>query len=257
MASIRVASKALSFVAPLRFRVVLATRAQPIANVLRSSVGVGQFGSAWSPLVSPARASPQAWARGLHSSAAVRAEEPKQTPAQSAVQIPAGGLTETPDEWLQLMPKQTEEHVPSEQKQQPETMAAIPTAYTEPSYLFVSFTCDNNNCGNKIAKHISKDAYQKGVVLCKCSKCGGTHLMADRLGWMREGNVDVEALLKARGRGDEIRKGGVGRPVLMSLDELKLFAELPNAQDRAKRKGPWPAAPVAADTGPGGGREKA
>ena len=42
-------------------------------------------------------------------------------------------------------------------------------------------------------------AYNEGLVIVRCYGCDNLHLIADRLNWFEEGNVDVYDLLKKYG----------------------------------------------------------
>jgi hypothetical protein len=46
---------------------------------------------------------------------------------------------------------------------------------------------------------MSKHAYNHGVVIMQCDHCKSRHLIADHLGWFRNGGVTVEDLVKERG----------------------------------------------------------
>ncbi|CAN1238096.1 DNL-type zinc finger protein [Linum grandiflorum] len=58
------------------------------------------------------------------------------------------------------------------------------------------FTC--NVCETRSLKTLSKDSYEKGVVVARCGGCNNLHLIADRLGWFGEPG-SVEDLLASRG----------------------------------------------------------
>ena len=68
--------------------------------------------------------------------------------------------------------------------------------------MAIVFTC--GVCDTRSAKTFSKLAYDKGVVIAKCPKCEGQHLIADRLGFFDESRGagqgwDVAGELSARG----------------------------------------------------------
>eukprot|EP00850_Spirogloea_muscicola_P010683 SM000063S20073 [mRNA] locus=s63:677237:698179:- [translate_table: standard] len=68
--------------------------------------------------------------------------------------------------------------------------------------LALVYTC--KACGTRSAKAVSRQAYDRGVVLVRCPGCGSVHLIADRLGWFGEPG-SVETFLA----GDErVRRGG-------------------------------------------------
>eukprot|EP00250_Pteridium_aquilinum_P003458 c13773_g1_i1 orf=418-1044(-) len=68
--------------------------------------------------------------------------------------------------------------------------------------LAMIFTC--TVCETRSAKTMSRQTYEKGVVIVRCGGCQNLHLIADRLGWFGEPG-SVEDFLKHKGV--EIRKG--------------------------------------------------
>ena len=72
---------------------------------------------------------------------------------------------------------------------------------------------------------MSKRAYEHGVVIMRCDGCARLHLVADRLGWFRDGGVDIEQLVRERGQSVESHTAA-NSPALMDriraeLDALK------------------------------------
>jgi protein import protein ZIM17 len=61
----------------------------------------------------------------------------------------------------------------------------------------MAFTC--TKCDTKQARTFSKDSYQNGVVLVRCGGCNNLHLVADNLGWFRDGKTNIEDLMKEKG----------------------------------------------------------
>ncbi|KAF9976337.1 Threonine synthase-like 1 [Actinomortierella ambigua] len=63
--------------------------------------------------------------------------------------------------------------------------------------MLIGFTC--TVCENRSHKTMSKHAYNHGVVIIQCDHCKNRHLIADHLGWFRNGGVTVEDLVKEKG----------------------------------------------------------
>lgn len=66
------------------------------------------------------------------------------------------------------------------------------------------FTC--KVCETRSLKMISRESYEKGVVVARCGGCDNIHLIADRLGWFGDPS-SVEDFLAARG--EEVKKGSM------------------------------------------------
>jgi len=70
----------------------------------------------------------------------------------------------------------------------------------EAAKMLLGFTC--KTCGTRVTKYISKLAYQRGVVIVKCSGCDHNHLIADNLGWFTDLNPgvrNIEDILAEKG----------------------------------------------------------
>ncbi|KAF4610732.1 hypothetical protein D9613_006652 [Agrocybe pediades] len=76
--------------------------------------------------------------------------------------------------------------------------------------LALTFTCTVPNCGERSTHQFTKHAYEKGVVLVQCPGCKNRHLIADHLGWFKDGTKDgklptIEDII--RDKGEKVRKG--------------------------------------------------
>ncbi len=63
--------------------------------------------------------------------------------------------------------------------------------------LLIAFTC--KVCSYRSAKTMSRHAYDHGVVIIQCSSCQNRHLIADHLGWFRDGKTTIEDLMHEQG----------------------------------------------------------
>ncbi|RUP48661.1 DNL zinc finger-domain-containing protein [Jimgerdemannia flammicorona] len=63
--------------------------------------------------------------------------------------------------------------------------------------ILIAFTC--KVCSHRTHHVMSKQAYTTGVVIIQCVECKNRHLIADHLGWFRDGSTTVEDLVKEKG----------------------------------------------------------
>mgnify|MGYP005985318805 FL=1 len=86
----------------------------------------------------------------------------------------------------------------SETQPEPEASTSVPLAKLE-GKLMLNFTC--KVCNTRNSKFISKVAYQKGVVIVKCTGCDNNHLIADNLKWFTDlnGKRNIEDILAEKG----------------------------------------------------------
>ncbi|KAF9138206.1 hypothetical protein BGX30_009423 [Mortierella sp. GBA39] len=80
---------------------------------------------------------------------------------------------------------------------QPQQKNPIPPNTDPKARMLIGFTC--TVCNHRSHKTMSKHAYEHGVVIMRCDHCKNRHLIADHLGWFKNGGVTVEDLVKERG----------------------------------------------------------
>ena len=73
----------------------------------------------------------------------------------------------------------------------------IPGVKSSGDKLVMFYTC--KKCDTRSVKKISKQGYEKGVVVVRCPSCDSMHLIADRLGIFEDGNWDIQKYLQSQG----------------------------------------------------------
>jgi protein import protein ZIM17 len=76
-------------------------------------------------------------------------------------------------------------------------MIDVPGVKTAGDKLIIVYTC--KVCDTRSAKKISKQGYNKGVVLVRCGKCQNLHLIADHLGVFEDKGWDIQKYLAQSG----------------------------------------------------------
>jgi len=62
---------------------------------------------------------------------------------------------------------------------------------------YIEFTC--TVCQNRVAKTFSKQAYEKGTVLIRCSGCQNFHLIADHINFTGYAEKTIEEVAAKKG----------------------------------------------------------
>lgn len=76
-------------------------------------------------------------------------------------------------------------------------MIDVPGVKTGGDKFIIVYTC--KICDTRSAKKISKQGYNKGVVLVRCGKCQNLHLIADHLGVFEDKGWDIQKYLAQSG----------------------------------------------------------
>lgn len=151
-------------------------------------------------LNSPARILRYNFVRSFHVS--IRALDQKKDPSSAHFVPPSSSQPE--------MTPPLDEHIQSQHKN------PIPPNTDPKARMLIGFTC--TVCQHRSHKTMSKHAYNHGVVIMQCDHCKNRHLIADHLGWFKNGGVTVEDLVKEKGETVQkltreyqlIKDGGVG-----------------------------------------------
>lgn len=82
----------------------------------------------------------------------------------------------------------------------PTGFADVPGVKSPGDKLILMFTC--RVCDTRSAKKISKQAYEKGVVVCRCAGCKNLHLICDHIGIFEDPGWDINKFLQeSEGKG--------------------------------------------------------
>uniref|UniRef100_A0A182QU71 DNL-type domain-containing protein n=1 Tax=Anopheles farauti TaxID=69004 RepID=A0A182QU71_9DIPT len=81
----------------------------------------------------------------------------------------------------------------------PQNAKAEEIGRVQPRKMSLIFTC--KVCNHRNMKMISKQAYEKGVVIVTCDGCSNHHLIADNLNWFTDlnGKRNIEEILAEKG----------------------------------------------------------
>jgi len=93
----------------------------------------------------------------------------------------------------------------------------------------IVYTC--KVCETRSARHMSKTAYTKGVVLITCPGCKNNHLIADHLGWFDDHSTTVESILAEKG--EQVARMSSDTGFQLSPEDLELLAQAPSRPVRA------------------------
>lgn len=99
----------------------------------------------------------------------------------------------------------------------------VSTAEEHGGRLLLGFTC--KRCSTRTHHHMSRQAYDKGVVLVECPTCRSRHLIADNLGWFKDltaqhKGLNVEQMAEVNGECVR-REAAEGDYLKGSAEEIK------------------------------------
>lgn len=72
-------------------------------------------------------------------------------------------------------------------------------------------------------------AYERGVVIARCSKCDVQHLISDQLGWFGE-KGNIEDILRQKGQ--DIRKSQANGVLALSPEDVEAWSAKANKQQK-------------------------
>jgi protein import protein ZIM17 len=81
--------------------------------------------------------------------------------------------------------------------EQRRSLSDIPGVKTSGEKLVLMYTC--KVCETRSARKISKQAYEKGVVIVRCGKCQSKHLIADNMGVFEDPGWNIQDFLAEKG----------------------------------------------------------
>lgn len=80
------------------------------------------------------------------------------------------------------------------------------------------YTC--KKCNRRNSNLISKQAYEHGVVIVRCSGCNNNHLIADNLKWFKDTSTNIEDIL--REKGEQVKRVSVDGSEILELIEKEI-----------------------------------
>ena len=79
-----------------------------------------------------------------------------------------------------------------------------------------------NRLGARTGISFSKLAYERGVVIARCSNCDVQHLISDQLGWFGE-KGNIEDILREKGQ--DIRRSQVDGVLALSPEDIDAWSQ--------------------------------
>jgi hypothetical protein len=115
----------------------------------------------------------------------------------------------------------------------------VPGVETGGRKLAAVFTC--KVCNTRSMKQFTEQAYQSGVVIVRCPGCQNRHVLADRLGYFDDTDIDLERI--ARDNGESLTTvtsmGDDATDATTELDLAKLLGQdkMNELLEKARQKG--------------------
>ena len=111
-----------------------------------------------------------------------------------------------------------------------EPPATQPLTQVRPK-LALAFTC--KVCNTRVQKLISRQSYERGVVIVQCDGCENRHLIADHLGWFKhvEGRTIEEILAQKDEKVTKVAFEGGGFEIVPKEDRGEDTAVVPPAPE--------------------------
>ena len=83
--------------------------------------------------------------------------------------------------------------------------------------------------GERTGVAFSKIAYERGVVIARCSHCDVQHLISDQLGWFGE-RSNIEDILREKGQ--DIRRGGTDGVLALTPEDIASWSRTQSTQSK-------------------------